>query len=545
MRPVTAEMLAGELGSSPTVDASFELFVDSTTVNGYPMAVQLICAAPVTAFDYDSKKLKVTVEDDGDFAGRRFTFRQKDPTKTPSWGDVSFSLDGTGANWLDDAGTETLFTVRAAGFEQGFPQGYSDSDPQNQNNLLLARGGIYAADHHVRHTFDMNGAIVLSILNAGPNSVFPSVYTSGWSGIRLILKNAAALKFSDITARAFVDGSITSSPLPPKNTLLLRTDPVPGSDWLGIAIQVDELDPERIRLTIDARNQGPVGTRVGSSYPDATDPLQQTGGTGRYLMQWAFSDGSLSEFDFPQIPVTISANEVHHLNVTPATFNKGPGVTMQAFTFIDFGYDGYAIGPHRYTLVVGNGTDRSGRAATVRLGPVVEGLRTLDLSWPPNAEFHHFQGDHEIHVAIYAPILKYLLAWEKTTQIPVVENDNGGRDSTIQVYYNPAVSYASGYRGPSVGLGEWTMFSSQGLAIDMNLFVALEGLIQPDNSSLGGWRPDIAFGNPASVSLDPDAVPAVPAAYIPHAVRNIDITVTPSNETATFVEPGTERGHFS
>lgn len=347
MKTATTQMINGELGSSPSVDGSFELYVDSTTeVTGYAMKVQLICAAPVTAFDYDTKLLTCDTESTGDFTGRRFTFAQKDLTRKPAWADVSFSMDGTGADWLDDTGTETLFTLRAAGFEQGFPSpGYADLT--NILDNYLARGGIHAAAHGTRHTFDMNGAILLNIRNVGPNAYTPAMQQfQGWSAIRLMLKNAANLTYKSIIASA------------------------------------------------------------------------------------------------------------------------------------------------------------SGRPATVRLGPVVEGLRTLDLVWPPDGTFHHFDADQEIQVAINAPILKYLLVWEKTTQIPVVENDAGGRDSTIEIYFNPARSYASGYEGPA-SLSDWTTFSSQGLAIDMELFVALEGLTQVSNAPLGGWRPDIAFGNPSSVSIPP------------------------------------------
>jgi hypothetical protein len=524
---ITTQMLRGDLGANPTVQASLELYVDGAQVGGAQMSVELICAATVTSFDYDTKLLKVATEKTGDFAGRRFVITQKDPTKVPTFAALSFSMDGSGANWLDDEGSETLFTVRSSGLGQSYAPGFYDNT--NQVNQLLARGGIYATSQLARHKFDMNGAVILSIVNAGPDAGSNAEF-SGWSAVRLMLKDAAHLDASAIKATAYLDESYTSV-----NTDVAGRTSAPGYFTYiigpitqgplgaqGDAVYLDNVisgvvDRDQSRITIDTTVQSP-GHGVAGDYG--------------YQIIYSFESGQ------PAIITSgIQAGQVILVNNTPATLGRAGEHFVSVGVYdrqTTFNLDGTNV-----TYAV-NGQNNTIQPANVHLGPVVEGVRFLNLAFPPLPGFHHFDPTLPVTVVIEAPILKYLLVWEKSTQKPVLDNRNYSRDSTIEVYYNPKASYSSGVRRPA-SLSQWTKMSDQKLAVDLELFIALEGALS-DSTPVGGWRPDIFWGNPAS---DSTTYPpnAVASSFIPHAVRNVDITV---NATPVItVDPGTERGYFS
>lgn len=164
-------------------------------------------------------------------------------------------------------------------------------------------------------------------------------------------------------------------------------------------------------------------------------------------------------------------------------------------------------------------------ATAVRLSPASDGYRHVDI------EFAAIFNDNTTDwVVIEAPILKYLRAFQKTTPVKDYSLDS---NEIFEAYYDPTSSSTTGFTANNL-----VLMSDRGIVTEWHVWSGSNHITTADPTDTGGaeTRLDIAWGVPD------DTLPAV-YTYLPHAIRNVDISVIGSGSLAPG--PQTRRAHFS
>jgi hypothetical protein len=161
------------------------------------------------------------------------------------------------------------------------------------------------------------------------------------------------------------------------------------------------------------------------------------------------------------------------------------------------------------------------------LGPVADGQRILDIEFPAP----RFTGAARKYVAVEAPILKYLAAYQKTT--PEIEYASSTTDPVFDLYYDPTSSSTTGLSASAAGL---VKASDRGIVTEFHVWPGPDNVVVEPAGEYGGSRFDLLWGVPD------DPTPAI-YSYLPHALRNVDITINGAGKMAAG--PQAQRAHFS
>jgi hypothetical protein len=177
---VTEELLAGLYGSEASIQIRFDIWLDSGhgASSDPAMAVVLTTGAPISDLLFDASVLAAKPGPDATLSGRQVTFTQVNPAKSPRWTTVFATLAGSGP-WTVAEDRPAIFELTASGSQLIYPyvvSTYSGARP------LQASGGVYPKDASTPYVFPRNGGMLITI-NSG-NSIYHEVR---WNTVRLSL----------------------------------------------------------------------------------------------------------------------------------------------------------------------------------------------------------------------------------------------------------------------------------------------------------------------------------------------------------------------